>query len=256
VSELNGKVALVTGAARGIGCAVAEALAREGAAVMIADLPASDGEATAAALRAAGAQAAFVAADVTQDADAMVAATVTRFGRLDILVNNAGVFYPADALTTPFDRWLKAVEVIYYGALHCSRAAGQVMVAQGQGGRIVNVSSVNAFLGAAQSSHYNTAKGAVDQLTRCLAVEWAPHDILVNGVAPGFVETAMAVVDGVNEHETPAFQEFYVQRRRIPLARPAQPEEIAEAVCFLASPRCTYITGHTLVVDGGLSVTF
>ena len=125
-----------------------------------------------------------------------------------------------------------------------------------QGGRIVNVSSVNAFLGAAQSSHYNTAKGAVDQLTRCLAVEWAPHGILVNGVAPGFVETAMAVVDGVNEHETPDFQAFYVQRRRIPLARPAQPEEIAAAVLFLASDRCTYITGHTIVVDGGLSVTF
>ncbi|MBP8292798.1 MAG: SDR family oxidoreductase, partial [Caldilineaceae bacterium] len=114
----------------------------------------------------------------------------------------------------------------------------------------------NGFLGMAQSSHYNTAKGAVDQLTRCLAVEWAPHGILVNGVAPGFVETPMAVVDGVNEHETPDFQEFYVRRRRIPLARPARPEEIAEAVCFLASDRCTYITGHTLVVDGGLSVTF
>lgn len=256
MSELNGKVALVTGAARGIGRAVAEVFVREGAAVMIADLPASDGEATAAALRATGAQAAFVAADVTQDADAMVAATVARFGRLDILVNNAGIFYPADALATPFAAWQKAFDVIFYGALHCSRAAGQVMVAQGQGGRIVNVSSVNAFLGAAQSSHYNTAKGAVDQLTRCLAVEWAPHSILVNGVAPGFVETPMAVVDGVNEHETPDFQAFYVQRRRIPLARPAQPEEIAEVVCFLASNRCTYITGHTIVVDGGLSVTF
>jgi NAD(P)-dependent dehydrogenase (short-subunit alcohol dehydrogenase family) len=256
VGELNGKVAVVTGAARGIGRAVAEVFVREGAAVMIADLPASNGEATVAELRMHGAQAAFTAADVTQDADAMVAATVARFGRLDILVNNAGVFYPADALATPFDRWLKAVDVIYYGAFHCSRAAGKVMVAQGQGGRIVNISSVNGFLGMAQSSHYNTAKGAVDQLTRCLAVEWAPHGILVNGVAPGFVETSMAVVDGVNEHETPDFQAFYVQQRRIPLARPAQPEEIAEAVRFLASPRCTYITGHTIIVDGGLSVTF
>ena len=252
MGELKDKVALVTGAARGIGRAVAEGFVREGAAVMIADLPTSDGAATAAALRANGAH----AADVTQDADAMVATTVAHFGRLDILVNNAGVFYPADALTTPFDAWLRAVDVIYYGAFHCSRAAGKVMVAQGQGGRIVNISSVNGFLGMAQSSHYNTAKGAVDQLTRCLAVEWAPHGILVNGVAPGFVETPMAVVDGVNEHETPDFQTFYVQRRRIPLARPAQPEEIAAAVCFLASPRCTYITGHTLVVDGGLSVTF
>lgn len=256
MSDLRGKVALVTGAARGIGRAIAEVFVRAGATVMIADLPNSDGAATAEELSRAGGQAAFVAADVTQDAEAMVTATVARFGRLDILVNNAGVFYPADALTTPFESWLRAVDVIYHGTFLCSQAAGRVMATQGQGGRIVNISSVNAFLGAAHSSHYNSAKGAVDQLTRCLAVEWAPHGILVNSVAPGFVETPMAIVDGVNEHETPDFQEFYVRRRRIPLARPAQPAEIAEAVLFLASPRCTYITGHTLVVDGGLSVTF
>ncbi len=256
MGELSGKVALVTGAARGIGRAVAEALVRDGAAVMVADLAASDGAATAAALRAGGGQAEFVAGDVTSDADAMVAATVATFGRLDILVNNAGIFYNTDALATPFDEWHKAVDVIFYGAVHCSRAAGKVMVAQGQGGRIVNVSSVNAFLGMAQSSHYNTAKGAVDQLTRCLAVEWAPHGILVNGVAPGFVDTPMSIVGGVNELETPDFQEIYVRRRRIPLARAAQPEEIAEVVRFLASDRCSYMTGHTIVVDGGLSITF
>ena len=200
MGDLSGKVALVTGAARGIGQAVAAAFVREDAAVMVADLPSSNGEATAASLRAIGGQAAFVAADVTKDAAAMVAATVASFGRLDILVNNAGIFYNADALATPFEEWQKAFNVIFHGAFHCSRAAGKVMVEQGTGGRIVNVSSVNAFLGMAQSSHYNTAKGAVDQLTRCLAVEWAPHGILVNGVAPGFVDTPMAIVDGVNEH--------------------------------------------------------
>lgn len=256
MSDLSGKVALVTGAARGIGRAVAEVFVREGAAVMIADLPGSDGAATAAALSGDSGQAAFTAADVTRDAAAMTAATVERFGRLDILVNNAGIFYNADALSTPFDVWLRAVEVIHHGTFLCSQAAGRVMAAQGQGGRIINISSVNAFLGMANSSHYNSAKGAVDQLTRCLAVEWAPHGILVNSVAPGFVETPMAIVDGVNEHETPDFQEFYVRRRRIPLARPAQPQEIAEVVGFLASPRCTYITGQSIVVDGGLSITF
>ena len=125
MEDLTGKVALITGAARGIGRAVAEVFVREGAAVMIADLPTSDGAATAAALRATGAQAAFVAADVTKDADDMVAATVATFGRLDILVNNAGIFYTADALTTPFAEWQKAFDVIFHGALHCSRAAGQ-----------------------------------------------------------------------------------------------------------------------------------
>jgi NAD(P)-dependent dehydrogenase (short-subunit alcohol dehydrogenase family) len=254
--ELSGRVALVTGGARGIGAACAAGLARAGAAVVIADLPSSDGAQTAAGLRAAGHQAAFVPGDVTTDAEILVGAAAAAFSRLDILVNNAGIFYNAPLLTTPFADWRGAFDVIFHGTLHCSRAAGQVMVSQGQGGRIVNVSSVNAFLGLNLASHYNTAKGAVDQLTRCLAVEWAPYGILVNSVAPGFVDTPMSIVDGVNELETAEFQQIYVQRRRIPLARAAQPEEIAAAVLFLASPRNTYVTGHSLVVDGGLSVTF
>jgi NAD(P)-dependent dehydrogenase (short-subunit alcohol dehydrogenase family) len=252
----EGKVALVTGAASGIGRATAAALAREGAAVLIADLQREQGEAAAEAIRASGGRAASVQANVTSDAAAIVAAAVEHFGRLDILVNNAGVFYPADFLTTPFGEWMRAVEVMYHGAFHCSQAAAREMVRRGEGGRIVNISSINAFLGAPLSSHYNSAKGAVDQLTRCLAVELAPHGILVNGVAPGFVDTPMAIVDGVSEHETEEFKQFYVGRRRIPLARPAQPEEIAEGVVFLASKCCTYITGHTIVVDGGLTTTF
>lgn len=251
-----GRVALITGAASGIGRATAVALAREGAAVMIADIQREAGEAAAAAIAAGGGSAGFVEADITRDAEPMVAATVERFGRLDIMVNNAGVFYPADFLEAPFEAWRRAVDVMYFGTYLCAQAAARQMVRQGGGGRMVNISSVNAFLGAAQSSHYNSAKGAIDQLTRCLAVELAPHGILVNGVAPGFVETPMALIDGVSEHDTPEFKAFYVERRRIPLARPAQPEEIAEAVVFLASERCTYINGHTIVVDGGLTATF
>lgn len=251
-----GKVAIVTGGASGIGRATAGALAREGAAVLIADIQRAAGETAAAALVAAGGRAAFVEADITRDAEAMVAAAVARFGRLDIMVNNAGVFYLADFLEAPFDEWRRAVDVMYFGTYQCARAAARQMARQGEGGRMVNISSVNAFLGAPLSSHYNSAKGAIDQLTRCLAVELAPHGILVNGVAPGFVDTPMAVVDGVSEHDMPDFKAFYVERRRIPLARPAQPEEIAEAVVFLASERCTYINGHTIVVDGGLTATF
>lgn len=251
-----GMVALVTGAASGIGRATAVALAREGAAVLIADLQREAGAAAAAAINAGGGRAAFVEADITRDAEAMVAAAVAQYGQLDILINNAGIFYEADFLATPFAQWRRAVDVIYFGTYHVARAAAQEMVRRGAGGRIVNISSVNAFLGAPRSSHYNSAKGAVDQLTRCLAVELAPHGILVNGVAPGFVDTPMAIIDGVSEHETPDFKAFYVERRRIPLARPAQPEEIAEAVVFLASSRCTYLTGHTIVVDGGLTATF
>ncbi|ABU59618.1 MULTISPECIES: SDR family NAD(P)-dependent oxidoreductase [Roseiflexus] len=253
---LEGNVALITGAASGIGRATALTLARDGSAIVVADLNESGGSATVDAITAAGGWAIFVQADVTRDAERMVEAAVQTFGHLDILVNNAGIFYTADLLDVPFDEWVRAVDVMYFGTFRCSQAAARQMVRQGTGGRIVNISSVNGFLGMPQSSHYNSAKGAIDQLTRCLAVELAPHGILVNGIAPGFVETPMAIVNGVNEHETPEFQEFYVRRRRIPLARPALPEEIAEAVAFLVSPRCTYITGHTLVVDGGLSITF
>ena len=250
------QTAIVTGAGSGIGRACAHQLAAKGHAVVVADINEAAARSAVAEIVQAGGRATALQADVRHDAQRMVDAAVQTYGALDILVNNAGIFYPADFLTTPFEDWHRAVDVMFYGATKCSRAAAQQMVAQGGGGQIVNISSVNAFLGAPLSSHYNTAKGAIDQLTRCLAVELAPHRILVNGVAPGFVETPMAVVDGVNEHSTQDFKQFYVQRRRIPLARPAEPDEIATVVTFLAEGTATYLTGHTIVVDGGLSVTF
>jgi NAD(P)-dependent dehydrogenase (short-subunit alcohol dehydrogenase family) len=130
------------------------------------------------------------------------------------------------------------------------------MVAAGEGGAIVNVSSIHGTRAEPGGTSYAVAKGALDQLTRALAVELAPHRIRVNGIAPGFVETAMAITDGVSEHETEWFREIYVGRRKIPLARPAAPEEVAAAICFLASDDASYITGQILGVDGGLSVTF
>lgn len=256
--RLQGKTALVTGAGRGLGRAVARLLVQEGAAVVVATKEPEEAEAAEAELRALGGQAVALAVDVAREESARqaVAAAETRYGPIDILVNNAAIFYPTDFLTAPQEEWDPAMQVNFYGALHCARACARSMVAGGRGGRIVNISSVNGFLGADRSTPYNTAKGALDQLTRCLAVELAPHNILVNGVAPGFMETRMAIVDGVNEHETAEFQEFYVKRRRIPLARPAMPEEVAQAVLFLVLPENTYITGQTLVVDGGLSITF
>jgi len=250
------QVAVITGAGSGIGRATAHELAQRGHRIVVADINAGAAEAVVTEITQLGGHAVAIGADVCVDAEAMVAQAISAYGGIDILVNNAGIFYPADFLTTPFTEWQKAVDVMYFGAVHCSQAAARAMVAQGHGGQIVNVSSVNAFLGAPLSSHYNTAKGAIDQLTRCLAVELAPHGILVNGVAPGFVETPMAIVDGVNEHSTAEFQQFYVQRRRIPLARPADPSEIAVVIAFLAEGSATYLTGHTIVVDGGLSVTF
>lgn len=254
--QIPQQVAIVTGAGSGIGRAIARELAARGHQVVVADINGAQAQEVAMQIGASGGDAHDLVIDIRHDAQRMVDETLARYGRVDILVNNAGIFYPADFLTTEFDAWHRAVDVMFLGATKCSQAVARTMVAQGHGGQIVNISSVNAFLGAPLSSHYNTAKGAIDQLTRCLAVELAPHGILVNGVAPGFVETPMAVVEGVNEHTTDDFKQFYVKRRRIPLARPAEPEEIATVAVFLAEGTATYLTGHTIVVDGGLSVTF
>lgn len=248
--------AIVTGAGSGIGKATAMLLAQRGHAVLIADQRGEAAQQVAKLINAHGGSAVAAAVDVRADAQRMLDTACAHFGGVDILVNNAGVFYPADFLSTSFAEWHRAVEVMFHGAFHCSQVVARQFVAQAQGGQIVNVSSINAFRGAVASSHYNTAKGAIDQLTRCLAIELAPHNILVNGVAPGFVETPMAVVDGVNEHETAVFQEFYVRQRHIPLARPAEPEEIAHVIAFLAEGTATYLTGQTIVVDGGLTITF
>jgi NAD(P)-dependent dehydrogenase (short-subunit alcohol dehydrogenase family) len=233
-------------------------LAAQGAAVVVNDRTVHELEETVTGIRGRGGKAFAVAADVgkAEAAERLMSAARREFGGLDILVNNAAVFRPHDFVHDTLEDWMNILEVNLLGAVRCARAAAALMVQGSRVGRIVNVSSVHGFLAENHSSHYDVAKGGLDQLTRTLAVELAPHGILVNGVAPGFVNTAMAVVNGVNELETDAFREIYVKRRRIPLARAAQPEEIAHAVLFLAGPENTYITGENLVIDGGLSITF
>jgi meso-butanediol dehydrogenase/(S,S)-butanediol dehydrogenase/diacetyl reductase len=124
------------------------------------------------------------------------------------------------------------------------------------GGAIVNISSINGFRALKLSSHYNAAKGALDQLTRCTALELSPHGIRVNGVAPGFIETELSIVSGVNELETDEFMNYYIKQRRIPLARAGHSEEIATIIAFLASNEASYIQGAIIPADGGLSITF
>jgi NAD(P)-dependent dehydrogenase (short-subunit alcohol dehydrogenase family) len=256
--RFTGKVAVVTGSGRGIGRSTAELLAAEGAAVVVNGRTRDEVESVAAGIRAKGGKALAVIGDVgdPEAADALLNAADREFGHIDILINNAAVFRTHDFVKDSMAEWMRVLEVNLLGAVRCARAAATRMVKAGQGGRIVNVSSVHGFLAENHSSHYDVAKGGMDQLTRTLAVELAPHGILVNGVSPGFVDTAMAVVKGVNELETDAFREIYVKRRRIPLARAAQPEEIARVVLFLAGPENSYITGESIVVDGGLSITF
>jgi len=256
--DFTGQVAVVTGSGTGIGYATAELFARCGAAVVVNGRRPQVAQEAADKIAALGAKVIAVAADISaiDGANRLIDETVKAFGGIDVLVNNAAIFATADFVESPYDEWRRVLDVNLDSAIHCSRAAARVMIAQGRGGRIVNVSSIHSYRAERGASHYDMAKGAMDQLTRALALELGPHNILVNSVAPGFVDTPMAVVNGKNELESEWFITNYVQQRRIPLARASQPVEIAQAIVWLASRLNTYVNGHVLVADGGLSVTF
>lgn len=256
--NFSSRVAIVSGSGTGIGYATAELIALAGGAVVVNGRREHICKEAAQRIALQGGRAIAVAADVSTPAgaQALVNAALDHFGRLDILVNNAAIARPADFVTAPYEEWRQVLDVNLDSAIHCARAAARVMIDAGHGGRIVNVSSIHSYRAEKGSSHYDMAKGAMDQLTRALALELAPYNILVNSVAPGFVDTPMSVVDGKSELDTEWFKTLYVQQRRIPLARAAQPVEIAQAIAWLASPLNTYVNGHVLVADGGLSVTF
>lgn len=255
--QLQGKVALVTGGSVGIGRAIVERFAREKAAVAFVARGEEAGRALEADLRGQGHQAKFYTADVADfaTAEVVVADVVAGFGQLDILVNNAAIFEPATILDMTIDLWNRIRRVNLDAVFVWSKLAAAYMVRQ-QSGRIINISSVNGFLGGEQSAHYNAAKGGINQLTRCFAVELAPYNVQVNAIAPGFIKTRMSIIDGEDETESEWFQSFYVRRRRIPMARAGRPEEVASTALFLASDDCQYMTGQILVIDGGLTATF
>ena len=252
---LAGKVAVVTGAGSGMGRATAGLMAELGAAVIVLSLKANEVEKVVKEIERTGGKAKGAVADVSDSStpERMVKTALEAFGRLDILVNNAAYFERQDVFTMPQGAWQKMIDVIYSAAFRLSQAAASEMK---EGGYIVNVTSIEGSYADPGAPHYGSAKGALNQLTRCLAVELAPHNILVNAVAPGFIDTPMSIVNGKNELEDETYLEWYVRRRKIPLARAGRPEEVAEAIVFLASPLNRYITGHILTVDGGLTCTF
>ncbi len=248
--RLQGKVAIITGAATGIGQAIARTMAREGAAVVI-DYVGSQQEAANAVVQGieqAGGKALALAADVSQQDQVqnLVAQTVAAFGRLDIMVNNAGIEQKHPFLEMPLEVWNKIIAVDLTGPWLGSQAAARQMVKQGGGGRIINISSVHEDLPMPTNAPYCAAKGGLRMLTRTIAVELAPHKITVNNIGPGAVYTPIdADIQANPQIEAQLMAE-------IPLGRWGQPDEVANLAVFLASDDAAYITGSTYFIDGGM----
>jgi glucose 1-dehydrogenase len=247
--KLQNKVAIVTGAATGIGKAIATAMANEGAAVVIDYVgdPAI-ANAVAQSIQGAGGKSLAIAADVSNpdQVNQLFQKTVESFGRLDILVNNAGLEYKHPFTEFPFDHWQKVIAVDLTGPFLCAQAAAKVMIHQGDGGRIINISSVHEDLPMPTNAPYCAAKGGLRMLMRTIAVELAPHKITVNNIAPGAIYTPIdADIESNPEVEGKLMAE-------IPLGRWGKPEEIAAMAVFLASDSAAYCTGSTFFVDGGM----
>jgi glucose 1-dehydrogenase len=249
ILRLENKVAVITGASLGIGSAIALAFAKEGAAVAV-DYRSHPDEAKEIVdqIEGSGGRAISVHADVSspEDVKNLIQKAVKEFGRLDVMVNNAGTEEKMPFLDTPLDVWNKVIAVNLTGAwLGCQEAARQ-MVSQGGSGRIINVSSVHEDLPMPTNSPYCAAKGGLRMLMRTIAVELAPHNITVNNIAPGAVDTPM---DASLKEDSNQMQELLSE---IPLRRMGKPEEVAALAVYLASENAAYVTGTTFVIDGGM----
>ncbi|BDA85171.1 2-deoxy-D-gluconate 3-dehydrogenase [Aureimonas sp. SA4125] len=245
--DLTGRVALVTGASRGIGAAIAVALAKAGADVTATARDAGDLAATVAAIEAAGRRGLPLALDVTDVAamPAAFAAIEAGFGRLDILVNNAGTEEVRPSLEVDEALWDKIVDTNLKGAFFVAQGAGRLM-AKGGGGSILNLCSVTSFVGIPTAVPYGASKTGLLGMTRALAAEWAPLGIRVNAIAPGYFRTAMT--DGFYADE--AWETG--MRAKIPMGRFGRMDDLGDVAVFLASAASGYVTGQCLTVDGGL----
>jgi NAD(P)-dependent dehydrogenase (short-subunit alcohol dehydrogenase family) len=253
VTRLAGKVALITGAASGIGEATAELFAREGARVMLADIQDELGGQVRDRIRAAGGEAEYVRCDVAvaEDVGGMVRATVDRFGRLDLLFNNAGLARAGSLADFSEADWDLVINVDLKSIFLCSKYAAAEMRRTG-GGAIVNTASVAGLRGSDRLFAYSTAKAGVINLTRSLAADLARDNIRVNCVCPGIIVTPIWGAIGIQTEEQRELA-WQTMGQRVVMGRVGRPDEVAKAVLFLCTDDASYITGHPLVVDGGLT---
>ena len=246
---LDGKVAVVTGGGSGIGRAIARRFAADGARVVVADQDEAGGAATVEVVRAAGLEARLVVADVSRwaDAERIVAEAVAAFGRLDVLVNNAAVMVSKAVPELSEEEWDRVLGVNLKGVFLCSKAAILRFRAQGGGGAIVNMASVNSFYAEGGIAAYCAAKGGVQQLTRAMAIDHSAEGIRVNCICPGWIDTPM----NASYIADPAARAFADKLHA--LGRIGQPEEIAAVAAFLAGDDASFVTGASIVADGGFS---
>ncbi len=257
--RLQDRVAVVTGGAQGIGFGIAGRLAAEGARIVIADIKEQGARDAAARIAEAGGDAIAMTVDIGQDASvaALAAAVDARFGRCEILVNNAAIVDTTGIEKMTMAHYHDVVRINQDGAIRMTLAFVPLLQKGGEGRRILNIASIMGMRGSVDAIPYSTAKGAIVNFTRALACDLAKDAIMVNAIAPGFVDTPMSILpDGSHEYDSDWFRDIYVKYGRIPLRRYGNPGDMAGPAYFLCSDDARYVTGQILMVDGGVSATF